>query len=116
MVSTLTPDHCGPTKPQFLNADGSFALLFPSNLIHNSYEIVEEEEDDNNEGVSEHYDSQFTMGTLAYETGNNGVLTWGSLEANTNTRRTRVVQLLVDGPKVPPLLPPLATNPRCKMH
>ena len=124
MVSTLTPDHCGPTKPQFLNADGSFALLFPSNLIHNSYEIVEEEEDDNNEGVSEHYDSQFTMmGTLAYETGNNGVLTWGSLEANTNTTKTNkedmsstTIQLLVDGPKVPPLLPPLVTNPRCKMH
>ena len=118
MVSTLTPEHCGPTKPQFLNADGSFALLFPSNLIHNSYEIVEEEEDDNNEGVSEHYDSQFTMmGTLAYETGNNGVLTWGSLEANTNTTKTNkedmsstTIQLLVDGPKVPPLLPPLATN------
>jgi len=83
-----------------------------------------EEEDDNNEGVSEHYDSQFTMmGTLAYETGNNGVLTWGSLEANTNTTKTNkedmsstTIQLLVDGPKVPPLLPPLATNPRCKMH
>ena len=123
MVSTLTPDHCGPTKTQLLNADGSFALLFPSNLIHNSYEIVEEEEDDNNEGVSEHYDSQFTMGTLAYETGNNGVLTWGSLEANTNTTKTNkedmsstTIQLLVDGPKVPPLLPPLATNPRCKKH
>ena len=123
MVSTLTPDHCGPTKTQFLNADGSFALLFPSNLIHNSYEIVEEEEDDNNEGVSEHYDSQFTMGTLAYETGNNGVLTWGSLEANKNTTKTNkedmsstTIQLLVDDPKVPPLLPPLATNPRCKMH
>ena len=121
MVSTLTPDHCGPTKTQLLNADGSFALLFPSNLIHNSYEIVEEEEDDNNEGVSEHYDSQFTMGTLAYETGNNGVLTWGSLEANTNTTKTNkedmsstTIQLLVDGPKVPPLLPPLATNPGCK--
>ena len=49
---------------------------------------MSEEEDDNNEGVSEHYDSQFTMGTLAYETRNNDVLTWGSLEANTNTTKT----------------------------
>ena len=51
-MSTLTPDRCGPTKPLFLNTDGSFALLFSSNLIHNSYEVDKEKEDDNNEGVS----------------------------------------------------------------
>jgi len=53
-MSTLTPDLCGPTEPIFLNADGSFAFLFPSILSHNSYEVVKEEEaDDNNEGVSD---------------------------------------------------------------
>ena len=64
------------------------------NKIHNSYEGVEE--DDNNEGVSEHsYDSQLTiMGTSAYETGDNGVvLTWGSLETNTNkTIKSKLTQ------------------------
>ena len=56
-MSTLTPDLCGPTKPIFLNADGSFAFLFPSILSHYSYEVVKEEEDDNNEGFEWHWDS-----------------------------------------------------------
>ena len=60
-MSPLTPDLCGPTEPFFLNADGSFALLFPSNLIHISFEVTKEEEDFNNEGVSEHYHSQLTI-------------------------------------------------------
>jgi hypothetical protein len=38
---------------------------------------------DNNEGVSEHFDNQLTMRTSAYENGDNGsmLLTWGILKA-----------------------------------
>ena len=39
-MSTLTPYQYEPTKPLLLNADGSVALLFPSNLIRNSYEVA----------------------------------------------------------------------------
>ena len=38
-MSTLTPILCDPTKPLFLNADGSFALLFPSNS-RSSYRLA----------------------------------------------------------------------------
>jgi hypothetical protein len=63
------------------------ACIAFSNLIHNSYEVFKEE-DGNNEGVSEHYDTQLTMDTSAYETGNTGVLPWESLEANTKVTIT----------------------------
>jgi hypothetical protein len=47
-MSTLTPNQqYEPSQPLLLSADGSIALLFLSDLIHNSY-FVEEEVGDNN--------------------------------------------------------------------
>jgi hypothetical protein len=75
-MSILTPDQYEPSQLLLLSADGSVAVLFPSNLIHNSH-VVEEKLDDNNESMSERYDSQLlTEGTSPYETaGGNRALT-----------------------------------------
>ena len=77
-MPTLTPALRGPTTPLFW-------MLIISLQPHS--QVFEEEEYYNNEGVREHYDSQLAIiGTSAYETWDNGLLTWGSFEAKNKNK------------------------------